>query len=132
MHIVPMRLEPGQDLRDVLGTVLGLHQAEAGFVLQGIGSLSVVSLRLAGAKTSQSMQGEFEILTLAGSLGTNGVHLHMSVADAQGKVIGGHLLPGNIVRTTAEIVVAILPDYHFSRVADPVTGFAELHIDPAA
>ena len=132
MHIVPMRLEPGQDLRDVLGTVLSLHQAEAGFVMQGIGSLSVVSLRLAGAKTSQSLQGDFEILTLAGSLGTNGVHLHMSVADAQGKVIGGHLLPGNVVRTTAEIMVALLPDHQFTRVADPVTGFAELHIDPDA
>ena len=46
-----LRLRPGQDLRAVLDAVLAEHGdgASAGFVLQGIGSLGVAQLRLAGA-----------------------------------------------------------------------------------
>jgi predicted DNA-binding protein with PD1-like motif len=50
----------------------------------------------------------------------------MSVANARGEVFGGHVAPGCIVRTTAEILLALLPEHRFSREIDPRTGFAEL------
>jgi predicted DNA-binding protein with PD1-like motif len=78
------------------------------------------------------LDGDLELLTLGGSLSPDGVHLHLSVADAQGHVTGGHMGPGCIVRTTAEVLVALLPDYRFSREIDPASGFKELSIKPAS
>jgi hypothetical protein len=128
---LPLRLHPGQDLRAALDAMLPLHGVQAGFVLQGIGSLSVAQIRLAGAAAATTLVGDLEILTLAGSLSRDGSHLHISVADAQGRVTGGHVTPGCIVRTTAEVMVALLPEHAFSRAVDEASGFKELVIGPA-
>jgi predicted DNA-binding protein with PD1-like motif len=129
MQPLPLRLLPGQDLRLALEAELGSHPAA--FVLQGIGSLSVAQLRYAGVDQVTELRGDLEILTLAGSISPDGAHLHMSVADAQGRVVGGHVAPGCLVRTTAEILLAILPDHAFSRETDPGgSGFRELVVRP--
>lgn len=128
MHSLSLRLAPGTDLRAALGQALGPAGASAGFVLCGIGSLSVVRLRLAGSDTVFERQGEFELLSLSGSLSPDGPHLHASVADVRGRVTGGHLLAGNTVRTTAELLLAVLPGWRFERRPDPATGYAELRI----
>ncbi|MDQ1833523.1 PPC domain-containing DNA-binding protein [Massilia scottii] len=126
MKTLPLRLVPGQDLRAALAGVLAAHGTAAGFVLQGIGSLRGARLRLAGAAQATDVEGDIEILTLAGSLSPDGPHLHMSVADAAGRVLGGHVLAGCTIRTTAEILIALLPDHRFAREADPASGFDEL------
>jgi predicted DNA-binding protein with PD1-like motif len=41
---------------------------------------------------------------------------------------GGHLMEDSIIRTTAEIVLGVLPDGVFLRDIDPVTGYKELQI----
>lgn len=128
MQTLPLRLTPGQDVRAVLEAVPALHRVGAAFVLQGIGSLRVAQLRLAGASGFTELRGDLEILTLAGSLAPDGVHLHMAVADARGRVLGGHVGPGCIVRTTAELLLALLPEHRFARAADARTGHAELLI----
>jgi len=135
MRPLPVRLHPQQDLRSALQSVLAEHQVGAAFVLQGIGSLSTARIRFAGMNEATELRGDLEILTLAGSLSPDGVHLHMTVSDAQGRVIGGHVAPGCIVRTTAEILLALLPDHHFSRAPDAQSGWDELvvrTIQPAA
>lgn len=58
----------------------------------------------------------------------NGAHLHMSVADPRGQVSGGHVARGCMIRTTAEILLVLLPEYRFSRERDPGSGFMELVI----
>ncbi|MDQ2988307.1 MAG: DNA-binding protein [Pseudomonadota bacterium] len=127
MHMIPLRLRPGEDLRAALEAHLAAQSAGAAFVLQGIGSLSVAQLRLAGAEQATEVCGDIEILTLAGSLAPEGAHLHMSISDAQGTVLGGHVSAGCIVRTTAEILLAVLPDHDFSRELDADgSGFREL------
>lgn len=128
MQPIPLRLVPGQDLRAALEAALAGHSAA--FVLQGIGSLSVAQLRFAGAGEATEVRGDLEILTLAGSIAPDGAHLHMSVSDAQGRVLGGHVAAGCIVRTTAEILLAVLPDHAFSREPDAASGFRELTIRP--
>ena len=135
MKIFPLRLRPGQDLRAALEAVLTQHGdgAGAGFVLQGIGSLGVAQLRLAGAEQPLELRGDLEILTLAGSLAPGGAHLHMALADAQGRMLGGHVVAGCIVRTTAEILIAFLPDHEVSREPDlGGSGFRELVVRPRA
>ena len=45
-----------------------------------------------------------------------------------GWAIGGHLCAGARVRTTAELVIGLLPEWRFLRELDPATGYAELEI----
>jgi uncharacterized protein len=130
MQAHALRLSPGEDLRDALTRALHELNMQAAFVIQGIGSLSVAQLRFAGEDNATAIRADLEILTLAGSLSVNGVHLHMAVADSIGRVTGGHVAPGCIVRTTAEIVLALLPEHRFSREHDEATGFPELSITP--
>ena len=128
MKVVPLRLQPGDDLRQALETWMGEQQEQAGCVISAVGSLSVAELRFAGAAAATTIRGDLEILSLAGTLSPDGVHLHVAVADSTGSVIGGHLCAGSLVRTTAELVVGLLPEWRFCRQLDPATGYVELQI----
>lgn len=125
MQALPLRLVPGADVRRAIEAALGSHTAA--FVLQGIGSLSVAQLRYAGTDHPTALHGDLEILTIAGSIAPSGAHLHMSVSDAEGHVFGGHVAYGCIVRTTAELLLAVLPGHAFSRERDVAgSGYDEL------
>ena len=127
MDTLVLRLQPGDDLRAALDAVLKQDGiGDAAFVVSGIGSLHGASIRFAGAEAATRIEGDLEILTLAGTLTPDGSHLHLSVSDANGRVSGGHAAPGCMVRTTAEILVAVLPEWRFSREPDAQTGYAEL------
>lgn len=131
MQATPLRLGPGDDLRGALGAALASQECKAGFVIAGIGSLSAARLRFAGVEAPAQFTGDLEILTLSGTLSPDGSHLHMSMADAAGRVYGGHVAPGCVVRTTAELLVAWLPEWRFTRAFDARTGFAELGVHKA-
>jgi predicted DNA-binding protein with PD1-like motif len=103
---------------------------QAGCVISAVGSLAVAQLRFAGAAGTTTIRADLEILSLAGTLSPDGAHLHIAIADSRGVVIGGHLCAGSLVRTTAELVVGLLPDWQLSRELDPATGYAELRISP--
>jgi len=126
MEALPLRLTPGADLRETLEAEAAARSSSATFVISAIGSLTLARLRLAGAAEPDILRGDLEILTLAGTVARNGAHLHMSVADSHGRVLGGHVAHGCIVRTTVEVLLLLLPDWSFNREADPATGFAEL------
>ena len=130
MKVVPLRLTPGVDLRLALEAWMAEQQEQAGCVLSAVGSLSLAQLRLAGATQATAIHGELEILSLAGTLSPDGAHLHIAIADSSGTVIGGHLCAGSLVRTTAELVIGLLPEWRFRRELDPATGCAELRISP--
>jgi predicted DNA-binding protein with PD1-like motif len=99
-------------------------------VISGIGSLSNACIRFADASTVQSFPGPTEVLSLSGTVAANGSHLHMSLATAAGEVVGGHVMHGCIVRTTAEVLLGLLDEWEFSRELDELTGFAELVVSP--
>jgi uncharacterized protein len=132
MKVVPLRLQPGADLRRALEAWMGEQEEQAGCVISAVGSLSPAQLRLAGATDSKVINGELEILSLSGTLSPDGAHLHIAVADSSGAVIGGHLSAGSLVRTTAELVVGLLAEWRFCRELDPATGYAELQISRQA
>jgi len=132
MKVVPLRLKPGDDLRRTLEAWLGEQQEQAGCVISAVGSLSLAQLRLAGATQATAIHGELEIVSLSGTLSPDGIHLHIAIADSSGTVIGGHLCAGSLVRTTAELVIGLLPEWRFRRELDPATGYAELRISPQA
>jgi len=126
MQSLPVRLQPGQDLRQGLEECLRDAQLGGAFVVSGIGSLSDPRLRFAGSPEDTVLHGPFEILGLSGTVTEGGSHLHMIVADSGGHVFGGHVGAGNVVRTTAEVLLIGLSEWHLSREADAGTGFKEL------
>ena len=132
MKVVSLRLQPGADLRQALESWMGEQSEQAGCVISAVGSLSVAQLRLAGAIEATTIHGELEILSLSGTLSPDGAHLHIAVAGSSGSVIGGHLCAGSLVRTTAEFVIGLLPEWRFNRELDPATGYPELQISPQA
>jgi len=128
MNALPLRLPPGADLRLSLEELTQAPDAATAFVVSGIGSLNQAKLRFAGAEAETAIEGPLEILSLAGSLAENGAHLHMAVSTADGRVFGGHVGHGNIVRTTAELLLVLLPEWQLSRAPDAVTGYLELQV----
>jgi uncharacterized protein len=126
MQPLPLRLSPGADLRTALEAEVAARSCGAAFVISAVGSLDGARLRRAGAAGADVLRGDLEILTLAGTVAGNGSHLHMSVADSEGRVTGGHVARGCIVRTTVEVLLLLLPGWSFDRELDPATGFAEL------
>ena len=132
MKVVPLRLQPGADLRLALEAWMDAQQEQAGCVISAVGSLSLAQLRLAGAAQATAIHGELEILSLSGTLSPDGAHLHIAISGSSGAVIGGHLCAGSLVHTTAELVIGLLPQWRFSRELDPATGYPELRISPQA
>lgn len=128
MDYHPYRLSPGDDLKLGLERCFADSGAQAAFVVAGIGSLDRAAVRYAGEPDPRPIDGRFEILTLQGTLSADGAHLHVTVADAQGRVRGGHVKPGCRIATTAEILVAVLPGMRFARALDDATGYPELVI----
>jgi predicted DNA-binding protein with PD1-like motif len=130
MKTLPIRMSPGEDVRKALEAAVAARGGTAAFVLSGIGSLSTASIRFAGRAQAETRTGDLEILTLAGTVAGPESHVHASLADADGVVFGGHLGYGSIVRTTCEILLALLGEWDFSREHDTDTGYRELAIRP--
>jgi predicted DNA-binding protein with PD1-like motif len=128
LRTVPLRLEPGSDLRGELERAASALPESAAFVLCGIGSLGEASLRFAGAEVATLVAGPLELLSLSGTVTPEGAHLHASVSNASGQVLGGHVLTGCRVRTTAEILLGRLPEWRLWREHDPASGYRELRV----
>lgn len=126
-----LRLLPKQDLKHGLLDFVQVHSISAGCILTTVGSLQQASLRFAGNNSATVLTGPFEIVSLVGTLSPEGLHLHLAIADHQGKTIGGHVMPGCLIHTTAEIVIGALAGLAFRRSPDATTGYRELAILPA-
>ena len=99
------------------------------FVLTCVGSVDGAFIRLASAASGENkvirLEGRYEILCLVGTVCSTGLHLHITLGDEGGSVIGGHLLNATIY-TTAEIVLGELTNVILVRRFDQRTGFPEL------
>jgi len=125
-----VRLLPGADLRRSIEEFVRANGIRAGAVVTCVGSVSTAVLRMADRTDLTRLGGPREIVSLVGTVGTDGCHLHLSVSDERGVTVGGHLAEGTIVRTTAEIVLVDLNDLAFERAQDDRTGYRELRISP--
>ena len=102
------RLHRGDDLYESIQRYADAHHIAAGVVLSAVGCVYRWELRDASGVDVQSGTENVEIVSLS--------------------VFGGHLRPGCLVNTTAEIVLAELPDTVFTRERDEATGYEELAI----
>ena len=123
------RLKPGEDLKSSLASFAREHKLQAASIVSCAGSLKAVSLRLANQKEASEFKGFHEIVSLTGTLSEESMHVHMSVSDSSGKTIGGHLVEGNPVYTTAEITLIEQLDKRFKREQDSASGFKELVVE---
>src|ERR1700742_3608833 len=117
MRTLAFRLMPGTDLKAELERLVEAHALRAGCILSCVGSLSSTRLRMPGAIGEDEAFATFaepmEIVSLTGTLSSDGLHVHISLSRRDGACIGGHLVRGCIVNTTAELVIGDLPHVEF-------------------
>src|SRR4028119_367783 len=111
MKIIAIRLKPNEDLKESLKTFVKQNNIQSGFILTAVGSLKQATLRFASQDNYQVFDERFEIVSLVGTLSTHGIHLHISLSDKNGETLGGHLVEGCIIYTTAEIVIGTSEDF---------------------
>ena len=126
MRNYTFRLSPEQDLYNSIEMFVQEAKIEAGCVLSGVGSLTQLALRFANQETYHTETGHFEIVSITGTVSIHGSHLHVSVSDGQGKTIGGHLVSGCTIYTTAEIVILGFDDLVYKRELAEDSGYEEL------
>ncbi|HHE6469326.1 TPA: PPC domain-containing DNA-binding protein [Providencia rettgeri] len=127
-RFIAIRLIPGEDALLTLRHKIEQHGLQAAFIASSVGSLTDVALRFAGQENTFHTTGKFEIVSLIGTLDAKGEHLHLAVSDEQGKVLGGHMMPGCTVRTTLELIIGELEKVNFIREPCPLSGYEELII----
>jgi uncharacterized protein len=132
MRAITFRIKPGQDLFDSIETFVAENNIQAGCVLSSVGSLNHATLRLANREHFNEYEGHFEIVSMTGTVSTNGSHIHVAVSDGNGATIGGHLVSGCKIYTTAEIVLAMFDDIVYKReLLENDSGYEELAVYPS-
>ena len=120
------RLKRGDDLYESIRRYAEDHRIAAGVVLSAVGCVYRWEVRDASGVTVRSGEEDVEIVSLMGTVSEHGCHLHVSFAREDLSAFGGHLRPGCLVNTTAEIVLQELEGFSFTREPDPDTGYDEL------
>jgi predicted DNA-binding protein with PD1-like motif len=131
MENYTFRLSSGQDLFDSIELFVKEKHVEAGCVLSSVGSLTRAVLRLANRSEHTEYTGYFEIVSMTGTVSLYGSHLHISISDGDGKTVGGHLVSGCKIYTTAEIVLAVFPEIAYKREFAEDSGYDELVVYPS-
>jgi uncharacterized protein len=122
------RLKPGEDLKQGIQKIVTEKQVKAGWISTCVGSLTDYSIRFANQPNGTADSGHFEIVSMVGTVSINGSHLHIGISDSTGKTIGGHLMDGCKVYTTAEIVLQVSDEFEFKREKDGSTPWEELSV----
>ena len=122
------RLRRGSDLLKALQEYARTRRIAAGTVVSGVGCVTRARVRDASGVTVRELNEPLEIVSLMGTLSAARTHLHIALAREDLTVLGGHLMEGCIVNTTAEIVLLELTGVAFGAGYDPETGYEELVI----
>ncbi|KUK13569.1 MAG: DNA-binding protein [Synergistetes bacterium] len=132
------RLLPGTDLIEGILALCKEHNINFGSIDVVLGSLRKFTFVYPIRDESKKMgvrycdpvviEGPIELLCGGGLIGVNrngekAVHLHLVVSDREGKVYGGHVVGGNPVLVTVELVLRELEGVSIVREEDEETGF---------
>ncbi|MCS7233060.1 MAG: DNA-binding protein [Synergistetes bacterium] len=144
-RVVVGRVFPGTDLIEGILRICEDHGISSGSIDLVLGSLRkftfVYPIRddqnKMGVKYCDPVEidGPIELLCGNGivgvaSSGGKALHLHAVVADRNGRVYGGHVLQGNPVLVTVEVVIRELSDVNVIRGLDEETGFTLFSFSP--
>ena len=133
LHVI--QLKPNEDLINSIWRYARVTKIKAASIVSTVGSLRQTNIRYSNNSQGTVATDSVEIVSLVGNVdfqkdvlhetaysnsGGDG-HLHISVSNENGTTTGGHLLPGNLVYTTAEITLLEVKGALFDREID--TGF---------
>ena len=126
-----LRLRPGDDLLGAIRAYVQAKHIQAAVVLSAVGSLTQASIRFANQPDTNVRTGHFEIVSITGTVEEGGEHVHLSVSTEHGETIGGHLVSGCRIYTTAEVTLEELEGVRFARELDKEgSGWEELKVYP--
>jgi predicted DNA-binding protein with PD1-like motif len=130
MKTIAVRIPEGEDLVQEIERVVAENHIQAGVILSGVGGLTKSKIRVPVIDGEMKFiyPEDLEIVSLNGTVSLTGIHIHISGSDVDGKVWGGHLKQGSVVRMTCELVIGVLEDTVFERKPDEETGYSELHV----
>ena len=131
-----LRLKPNQDLKKSIIQFAKKNKIQSGCIINAVGSLKKATLRtnvVNKIPVVKVFERDFEIVSVIGTICEDGshIHVHLSCADEEANVYGGHLMEGCIVKTTVELIILEFSEYIFSVEKDEETGFDELVVNPA-
>lgn len=123
------RLTRGADLKREIRRYAEKHHIGAAVVGSAVGCLTHACVRDASGITAHTLEERLEIVSLMGTVSAERLHLHIALAREDLSVIGGHMMEGCIVNTTAEVVLLELPGVRFFGAFDAETGYRELMME---
>ncbi|CAF1352414.1 unnamed protein product [Adineta steineri] len=114
IRVYPLRLTPNKDVLTSIRTLMNEANLRSVFIMTCVGSVKAILLRLANTTDTIELKTPHEIVSLVGTIDSDGQHIHGSFSDGKGNVVGGHVLDGNpmTVYTTVEIMLAECEDIH--------------------
>ena len=124
------RLRRGADLYRSIRDYAVSHRLSAGCVACCVGCVSAARVRDAGGATVHALEEPLEIVSVTGTVSAVRCHIHIAFSREDLSTIGGHLMEGCTVNTTAEVVLCELDNYSFDAAFDNETGYEELLVLP--
>ncbi len=137
-NIIAARLLPGTDIMHGLAAVCKENGILHGYLLMAIGTVNKATIQIfrpkpetklgAGYTEPETIPGPIEILGLSGIVfetekGEVALHLHGTFCDKEGKLLGGHIVPGgNPVCATLDACIARVSGARFMTRFDEETG----------
>ena len=121
MRFRAIHLDAGADVRRSLEELAHRENAQ-GFVLSVVGNMGQATFACPGRTSPTVLSGELEIITLQGTVGPQGVHLHLSFSDGDCQVWGGHLEHGSLILKGADLLVGFLDTAESSASSTQVTA----------
>ena len=107
------RIDKGEEIVETLKTICEKEDITIAYVnaIGAVGDFTVGVFKTAEKQyDSNRFQGDFEIVSLSGTVtqmnGAHYSHLHMSAADSEGRVFGGHLNRA-VVSATCEMIITV-------------------------
>lgn len=116
---IAVRFEPGEDIYLKILEACDKHKILNGVIVTGIGSLKKARFfnpvplpdKKAGYGYSDAIEldGPIELISMNGMISHENddvlIHVHCSFSDQKGNGYGGHLIEGNIVLLTTDIII---------------------------
>lgn len=122
------RLHPGDDLYDSICAYAKEKAIAAGYIACCVGCVSKATMRDASGARIREIDEPMEIVSITGTVSEQRCHIHIAFSKADLTTVGGHLVSGCTIHTTAEIVICEMVNFVFGKVFDDQTGYHELDI----
>ncbi|KAI3382294.1 hypothetical protein SNEBB_011388 [Seison nebaliae] len=134
-----LRLKPGTNVLDSIEEFMKCERAVCASIVTVVGSVSNIVLRFAGNRSdgmtihrfgNDEKNETYEVIAMSGFFTPRSdpkCHIHCSISDKNGKMVGGHVMADMIVHTTLEIELHLMSDiYNIKREYCPMSTFNEM------